>query len=111
MLHLLALLTIALTTADHWTTWRCLHAPVPGWNVTEANPAASWLFDATGLIPGLLIDSLITLIAVAFLVTTQALPRPAKLAFLTVISLCTGYAVVNNVVAIRDMGLLTVGVS
>lgn len=111
MLRMLALLTLALTTADHWTTWCCLHAPVPGWNVTEANPAASWLFASTGLVPGLLIDSGITLVAVAFLVTTQALPRKAKLAFLTVISVCTGYAVVNNVIAIRDMGLVTVGVS
>ncbi len=111
MLRLLVLITLALTTADHWTTWQCLRAPVPGWNVTEANPAASWLFQATGLVPGLLIDSAITVAAVAFLVTTQAIPRPAKLAFLALISVCTGYAVANNVLAIRDMGLLTVGVS
>jgi hypothetical protein len=84
---------------------------VPGWNVAEANPAASWLFESTGLVPGLLIDSMITIAAVGFLVSTRALPRPAKLAFLALISICTGYAVANNVVAIRDMGLLTVGVS
>ena len=105
MLRTLALLTLALTSADHWTTYRCLAAPVPGWNVTEANPAADWLFASTGLVPGLLIDSAITLVAVAFLVTTRALPRRAKVAFLSVISLCTSYAVVNNVLAIRDMGL------
>jgi hypothetical protein len=111
MLRLLALLTLLLTTADHWTTWLCLHAPVPGWNVSEANPAASWLFESTGLLPGLLIDSAITLAAVAFLVTTRALPRRAKLGFLGVISLCTGYAVLNNAIAIHDMGLMSAGVA
>jgi hypothetical protein len=111
MLRLLALLTLALTSADHWTTWQCLRAPVPGWNVTEANPAASWLFESTGLVEGLLIDSAITVAAVAFLMMTTAIPRQAKLAFLALISACTGYAVANNVLAIRDMGLISLGVS
>ena len=44
MLALLAVLTLALTAADHWTTYLCLRAPVEGWQVTEANPLASWLF-------------------------------------------------------------------
>jgi len=109
MLHLLALLTLVLTSADHWTTWRCLRAPVPGWNVSEANPMAGWLFESTGLVPGLMIDSVITLAAVGFLVATPALPQRAKLGFLALISVCTGYAVANNVLAIQDMGLLTAG--
>jgi len=110
MLRLLALLTIALTSADHWTTYRCLNAPVPGWHVSEANPMADWLFASTGLVPGLMIDSAITLLAVLFLLTTGALPRSAKLAFLSLISLFTGYAVLNNVLAIRDMGIDAMGV-
>lgn len=109
MLRLFALLSLALTSADHWTTWFCLRSPVPGWNVSEANPLASWLFDSAGLVPGLVIDSLITVAAVGFLVTTRALPRRAKLGFLALISTCTGYAVLNNVLAIQDMGLLTAG--
>ena len=110
MLRLLALTTIALTSADHWTTYRCLRSPVPGWNVSEANPLADWLFSSTGLVNGLLIDSAITLLAVGFLVTTRALPRTAKIAFLSLISVCTGYAVMNNVFAIHDMGLDAMGV-
>jgi len=109
MLRLLALVTLALTGADHWTTYWCLCSPVPGWQASEANPVAEWLFDATGLVPGLLIDSAITLAAVAFLVTTRALPRHAKLGFLSLISLFTGYAVVNNLLAIRDMGIGPMG--
>ena len=87
MLRLLVLLTLLLTSADHWTTYQCLGRPVPGWHVSEANPMADWLFTSTGLVPGLLIDSAITLVAVAFLVTTGALPRRAKIAFLSLISL------------------------
>ena len=109
MLRLLALLTLLLTSADHWTTYRCLGRPVQGWHVSEANPMADWLFASTGLVPGLLIDSAITLLAVAFLVMTGALPRRAKIAFLSLISLFTGYAVVNNVLAIQDMGIGTIG--
>jgi hypothetical protein len=110
MLRMLAILTLVLTTADHWTTYECLKAPVPGWEVTEANPMAGWLFDWTGLITGLAIDSGITLLAVVFLVSTRAIADPAKLSFLTFISACTGYAVVNNMQAIQDMGLDTLGI-
>ena len=110
MLRLLALATLALTGADHWTTYRCLQAPVPGWNVSEANPMADWLFSSTGLVNGLLIDTGITLAAVTFLVTTRSLPRTAKISFLSLISVCTGYAVANNIIAIRDMGIEAMGV-
>lgn len=109
MLRLFALLSLVLTSADHWTTWRCLSAPVPGWSVSEANPMASWLFESTGLVPGLAIDSVITVAAVGFLVTTRALPYRAKVGFLALITACTGYAVANNVLAIQDMGLLALG--
>ena len=55
MLRLLATLTVLLSLADHWTTYLCLREPVTGWSVTEANPLANWLFDLTGLLPGLAI--------------------------------------------------------
>ena len=53
-MRILALLTLFMTAADHWTTWLCLHRPVEGWKVTEANPISDWLFGAVGLVPGLL---------------------------------------------------------
>jgi hypothetical protein len=110
MLRVLAALTLLLTSIDHWTTYQCLRSPVPGWTVSEANPMADWLFAATGLVPGLLIDSAVTLLAVAFLLSTGAIPHRAKLGFLSVISIFTSYAVVNNIQAIQAMGLDTVGV-
>ena len=36
-MRVLALLTVLVSAADHWTTYLCLRAPVAGWNVTEAN--------------------------------------------------------------------------
>ncbi|MEM9177222.1 MAG: hypothetical protein AAGC67_18565 [Myxococcota bacterium] len=105
MLRFLAVTTILLTCADHWTTWLCLHAPVSGWNVSEANPVADWLFQQAGLSGGLMIDSLITLGAVFFVLTTPFFDRAVKVGLLGVISCATGYAVMNNVDAIQRMGL------
>ncbi len=105
MLRLLASLTILLTCADHWTTYLCLHAPIEGWDVSEANPVANWLFEWAGLGVGLLIDTVVTLAAVLFLTSTHVFDRHIKLALLAVIGLSTGYAVFNNLGAITRMGL------
>lgn len=108
-MRVLALVTLLVTAADHWTTWLCLRQPVSGWEVTEANPLADWLFQTVGLVPGLLLDSAVTLVAVAFLLSTRRLPRSAKAAFLTFVIAWTGYAVVNNFQAIQALGLLPLG--
>ena len=105
MLRLFALTTVLLTCADHWTTYLCLHAPVDGWTVTEANPIAEWLFDWVGLGTGLLIDSIVTLGAIFFLATTGLFERPVRVGLLGIICVSTGYAVVNNLGAISRMGL------
>jgi hypothetical protein len=105
MLRLLVLMTLALTCADHWTTWLCLHAPVEGWDVVEANPVASWLFDHAGLAPGLVIDTLLTIAAVVYLWLNQTLAHEIKVALLGVITLTTGYAVLCNLGAITQMGI------
>ncbi len=105
MLRFFAFTTILLTCADHWTTWLCLKDPVTGWNVSEANPVADWLFRWAGLSGGLVIDSLITLGAVAFVLTTPVFDRIVKVGLLAGITCATGYAVANNVEAIQRMGL------
>lgn len=105
MLRLLTVTTLLLTGADHWTTYLCLAEPVSGWMVTEANPFAEWLFQWAGLGPGLLIDTAITVFAVAFLATTRTFDHSVKVALLAIITASTGYAVVNNLDAITRMGL------
>lgn len=109
MLRWLAVASVLLTSADHWTTYLCLRAPVGGWRVIEANPVAEWLFESTGLVAGLAIDSLATLVAVGFLITTAVLSQRIKLGVLSFISVSTGYAVLNNLQAIREMGLSPLG--
>lgn len=109
MLQTLAGLTLLLTAADHWTTYLCLRGPVQGWHVSEVNPLADWLFTKFGLVPGLLIDSSITLVAVAFLATTALFPRGAKGACFGILVLSTAFAVVNNLRAIQVLGLSPLG--
>jgi hypothetical protein len=105
MLRVFVVTTILLTCADHWTTYLCLHAPVDGWNVIEANPVAEWLFSWAGLSTGLLIDSIATVGAIVFLSTTQIFSQGLKVSLLAFITLSTGYAVINNLAAISEMGI------
>lgn len=105
VLHVLAATTLLLTVADHWTTWLCLRAPIPGWEVTEANPLADWLFATVGLVPGLVLDTALTVAALAFLVGTGWVPRAGKLALFGAAVVWTAVAVVNNFGAISAMGL------
>ena len=66
----LATLTVLLSAADHWTTYLCLSKPVAGVVVSEANPIADWLFSSVGLVPGLLVDSVLTLAALVLVIRT-----------------------------------------
>lgn len=105
MLRVFVMTTILLTGADHWTTYLCLHAPINGWSVVEANPIAEWLFSWAGLGTGLIIDSFLTLAAVVFLATTKIFGRTMKVGLLAIITVATGYAVSNNLGAISRMGI------
>jgi hypothetical protein len=105
----LAAATLILSAADHWTTYVCLRDPVAGWEVTEANPISDWLFSWLGLVPGLLVDSVVTLFAVGFLLWTNRLPQYVKGTFFSVVALTTGYAVINNFRAIDALGLSALG--
>jgi hypothetical protein len=108
-LNILATLTLLLSAADHWTTYLCLRAPVEGWHVAEANPLAEWLFSSFGLVPGLLIDSGVTLVAVAFLLSTSQIPNLTKGLFFGAVIAGTSVAVYNNVLAIYALGLSPLG--
>ena len=109
MLRILAVLTLGLSFADHWTTYLCLREPINGWSVMEANPLANWLFQTAGLVPGLLIDSAITIVAIVFLLSTRRIPVLAKSCCFVAITLLTGYAVINNLGALGALGLSPMG--
>jgi len=105
----LAAVALLLTAADHWTTYVCLSGPVDGWDVREGNPLAEWLFVRAGLVPGLLIDSVITAAAIGLLLTSRSFAGWARISFLTALVLSTGYAVANNLHAIDRLGLRPLG--
>ena len=108
-MRVLAILTLILSAADHWTTYLCLRSPVSGWEVVEANPISDWLFQVMGLVPGLMLDSMLTVIAVLFLSTTTLIPRSVKGGFFSVVVATTAYAVVNNFEALSALGLSPLG--
>jgi hypothetical protein len=108
-MNVLAILTLLLSAADHWTTYLCLRTPVDGWQVVEANPIAQWLFGRFGLVPGLTIDSALTLAAVAFLLSTRQVPSFAKAFFFATVIVWTSFAVANNWQAMQALGLSPLG--
>jgi hypothetical protein len=105
MLRVLAVLALLFAVMDHWTTWLCLRAPVPGWEVIEGNPLAAWLFGRVGLVEGLWLDSVVTLLAVALVAHTKRLGRPLKLALLGLLVCTSAFAVANNFEVIRRIGV------
>ena len=109
LLPLLAVSTLLLSAADHWTTYLCLRRPVLGWEVSEVNPISAWLFETVGLVPGLLIDTAVTLGAVSFLVVSRRFSQPVKIAFFVAIGGWTAFAVANNLGVIRVLGLSPLG--
>jgi hypothetical protein len=109
MLPFFAGLAFAFSLADHWTTYLCLRTKIAGWEVTEANPLAALLFERLGLVEGLLVDTLITFVVLTFLVRTDRIARPWKLAALGVLIGTTGWAVANNLQAVHQLGLSITG--
>jgi hypothetical protein len=109
MVHLLAGVAFLVSLADHWTTYLCLRGSVPGWVVTEANPLAEWLFARVGLTQGLILDTCVTLVVLAFLVRTPRIAPALKLGALAVLIATTGWAVANNLHAVRQLGLSLTG--
>ncbi|HTO71687.1 MAG TPA: hypothetical protein VMR31_17640 [Myxococcota bacterium] len=101
----LGMLVVLLNVADNTTTFLCLRAPVPGYEVSEANPAAAWLFGTIGLVPGLAFELVVTSSAIAFLVMTTHVPPRVKLALLFVLAALPAWAVINNTMVIRTTGL------
>jgi hypothetical protein len=109
MLRLAAALALLFALLDHWTTWLCLRAPIPGWEVREANPLAAWLFGSVGLAEGLWIDSLVTLAAVLLVARTQKVSRAVKLVLLGLLITTSAFAVANNFGVIQRLGLSAAG--
>jgi len=109
MLRLCAATALLFALLDHWTTWLCLRAPIPGWEVREANPLAAWLFGRVGLVEGLWIDSAVTLAAVLLVARTEKVSRTVKLALLGLLITTSAFAAANNLGVMQRLGLAAGG--
>ena len=109
MVAFLALLTVLVSSADHWTTYLCLTNPVAGWTVSEVNPISAWMFEVIGVGPALWLDSAVTIVGVGFLATTRVLPDSVKVPLLAAVFGVTAYAVANNLDGVWELGLMLTG--
>ena len=105
MRFVLGILVVVLNVADNTTTFLCLRAPVPGYEVAEANPVAAWLFGSIGLVPGLALEMAVTSSAIAFLELTRHVPHRVKLMILFVLAALPAWAAINNSLVIHTTGL------
>jgi hypothetical protein len=102
---LLGLLTIFFNGLDNLTTFLSLRGATPGFEVYEANPFARWLFDTVGLAEGLLLEAVITTLAVCFLVWAPRIAPRVRLALLGVLVVLPAWATVNNLEVMQSVGI------
>ena len=109
MRFLLGAVAVVLNLLDNTTTFLCLRQPIAGFEVFEANPFASWIFQAVGLLEGLVLETVITTGAVAFLVLSSRIPRGLRIALLALLTLLPAWAVANNMQVMYEVGLQVPG--
>lgn len=105
MRFLLGAVVLVLNLLDNATTFVCLRHPVAGFEVFEANPLARILFEGVGLAQGLLLETVVTSAAIAFLVFTARIPRRPKILLLTGLAVLPAWAVSNNIEVMLEVGI------
>ena len=71
----------------------------------EANPIARWLFESVGLVEGLILETLVTTVAVCFLVWAPRISPQLRLALLVVLAILPAWATANNLEVMRSVGI------
>jgi len=111
MRFLLGGLVLLFNLLDNATTFLCLQAATPSFEVFEANPVARFIFDHMGLFEGLMIETAITTAAVGFLVWTDRIPSTFKLVLLGVLATLPAWAALNNLSVAQAVGIPIPGFS
>lgn len=99
-----AIVFIALQLADFYTTWACLHEPIPGYEVYEVNPISAMLFLWIGLVPGLILDTFLGTILTIWIAKSRFSFR-FRLGVLVCLSAITAFAVVGNYFNMVELGI------
>ncbi len=97
-------LAVLFNLLDNLTTYLCLRDPVEG--LYEANPIARWIFDQIGLVEGLAAETVVTTLAILFIVVTNRTSYKVRMVCLALIALLAAYAATNNLFVMQDIGLL-----
>ena len=91
---------------DHVTTWLCLRAPIPGWEIREANPLAAWLFGAVRPRRGARARHAGDARRGAVRGAGPARAARRRLALLGLLIATSAFAAANNLDVIQQIGLL-----
>ena len=102
----LVFLAVILNTLDNITTYFCLRAPVPMYEVFEANPLADFLFQTMGLRTGLIFEFVVSTLLLVWIACTKRIPHRVKVGFLVVLCALPGWAVWNNLRVMQEVGIL-----
>jgi len=105
MRFLLGGLVVLFNLLDNATTFLCLRDPITHFEVYEANPIARWIFDGIGLTQGLAVETVITTLAVVYLIATRRVQPRFKLVLLGVLVLLPAWAVANNLQVMQMVGI------
>jgi hypothetical protein len=92
---LASLLCLAMV-ADAFTTYYCLAYPNSPLEVWEGNPIARWLFSNMGLVPGLILDTVVGCALVVWVSRLDFYGRGVKVGIFLFGIVCAVGAVINN---------------
>lgn len=97
-LKILFVLLILANLGDNISTYLALTLPAKeGMLISEANPIAAWIFEAMGLVKGLVFEFVVSVMLFYWLMGVKDIPYKWKVVIFVGILIPTVYAVINNV--------------
>lgn len=107
-LKILFVLIILANLGDNFSTYWALTLPAKeGMLITEANPIAAWIFEAMGLVKGLIFEFVLGIGLIWWLMGVKDIPYRWKVVIFAGILIPTVYAVINNIGVLTSAGVFT----
>lgn len=97
---------VVAAIADAVTTYYALTKPtLDHVEAVEANPITAWMFDAVGLVPGLVVSTMLPVAVFFWFAKTERAPYKAKFLLLLFAVAITTYAASNNLAILLTPGI------
>ena len=107
-LKILFVLLILAFLGDNISTYFALSLPAKeGLLISEANPIAAWIFEAMGLVKGLIFEFVLSIGLLYWLMGVKTIPYKWKVVIFAGILIPTVYAVINNIGVLTLVGVFT----